>query len=86
MSVWRRWVRLGVVAGLGAALAGCYVVPIGWGHRHGGGYHQDGPYRGDRYDQRGPRDGRYRGDDGRYRGSDDGRWRGGDDDGYRRGR
>ncbi|MBL8304482.1 MAG: hypothetical protein JNM26_17155 [Ideonella sp.] len=85
MNVWRRWVRLGVVAGLGAVLAGCYVVPIGWGHRHGG-YHQDGPYRGDRYDQRGPRDGRYRGDDGRYRGGDDGRWQRGDDDGHRRGR
>lgn len=68
MNVWRRWARLGVIAALGAVLAGCYVVPIGWGHRHGGGYHQDGPYRGDRYDQRGPRDGRYRGgDDDRYR-------------------
>ena len=61
VNVWRRWVRLGVIAGLGAVLAGCYVVPIGWGHRHGGGYHKDGAYRGDRYDQRGPRDGRYRG-------------------------
>lgn len=41
MNKLRRLAKLGVLVVLGATLAGCYVVPIGWGHRHHG-HHVDG--------------------------------------------
>lgn len=82
MKLLRRWVGFGLMAGLCAALSGCYVVPIGWGHRHGG-YH-GGPRGGDYHqEQRGPRDGRHRGGYDRDGRDGDGGYRDGRD---RRGR
>jgi hypothetical protein len=41
MNKLRRFAKLGLLVVLGTSLAGCYVVPIGWGkgHRSHGGYH-----------------------------------------------
>lgn len=51
MNKLRRLAKLGVLVVLGSTLAGCYVVPIGWGHgnRNHGQHHYDGgsgPNRG----------------------------------------
>ena len=52
MNLLRRFFKLAVAVMLGASLAGCYIVPLGWGHgqRGANGYYQGEQRSGQSHD------------------------------------